>query len=220
MRKPLGDKRREMSPANCATVVEAYEAFTDSDISRVLTPQDFMFRDVPVFKQARLAARYSEEAVDALRGRRDFGDALVQILKDLDGTQWNLIPKRLPEAAKAAGLKAPVGLIDAVMQAMAVPDESAPPAVDRKGNPVLADGWKITERVPMSEDLDEHMAREVLPFAPEAKWDESKAKHGNEIPFTRIFYVPEEPRPLAEIDADVQRIMGELAEMFQGVSEE
>ena len=76
------------------------------------------------------------------------------------------------------------------------------------------------ERVPMSEDLDEHMAREVLPFAPEVKWDESKAKHGNEIPFTRIFYVPEEPRPLAEIDADVQRIMGELAEMFQGVSEE
>ena len=220
MRKPLGDKRREMSPANRATVVEAYEAFTDSDISRVLTPQDFMFRDVPVFKQARLAARYSEEAVDALRGRRDFGDALIQILKDLDGTPWNLIPKRLPEAAKAAGLKAPVGLIDAVMQAMAVPDESAPPAVDRKGNPVLADSWKITERVPMSEDLDEHMAREVLPFAPEAKWDESKAKHGNEIPFTRIFYVPEEPRPLAEIDADVQRIMGELAEMFQGVSEE
>ena len=119
--------------------------------------------------------------------------------------------------AKAAGLKAPVGLIDAVMAAMAVPDETAPPSVDRKGHPVLADGWKITERVPMSENLDEHMAREVLPFAPEARWDESKAKHGNEIPFTRIFYVPEESRPLAEIDADVQRIMGELADMFQRV---
>lgn len=217
IRKPLGDKRREMSPANRATVVEAYEAFADSDISRVLTPQDFMFRDVPVFKQARLAARYSEDAVEALRGRRDFGDALVQILKDLDGTPWNLIPKRLPSAAKAAGLHAPAGLIDAVLGAMAVPDETAPPAVDRKGHPVLAGGWKITERVPMSEDLDEHMAREVLPFAPDARWDESKAKLGNEIPFTRIFYVPEQPRPLAEIDADVQRIMGELAEMFQAV---
>lgn len=217
MRKPLGDKRREMSPRNRATVVEAYEAFTDSDISRVLTPQDFMFRDVPVFKQARLAARYTEGVADALRGRRDFSNALIPVLEGLDGTPWNLIPKKLPETAKAAGLKAPVGLVDAVMQAMAVPDETALPAVDRKGNPVLADGWKITERVPMSEDLDEHMAREVLPFAPEAKWDESKAKHGNEIPFTRIFYVPEEPRPLSEIDADVQRIMGELAEMFQGV---
>lgn len=217
IRKPLGDKRREMSPANRATVVEAYEAFADSDISRVLTPQDFMFRDVPVFKQARLAARYSDDAVEALRGRRDFGDALVQILKDLDGTPWNLIPKRLPAAAKAAGLQAPAGLIDAVLRTMAVPDETAPPAVDRNGHPVLAGGWKITERVPMSEDLDEHMAREVLPFAPDAKWDESKAKHGNEIPFTRIFYVPEQPRPLAEIDADVQRIMGELAEMFRAV---
>jgi type I restriction enzyme M protein len=217
MRKPLGDKRREMSDANRADVVKAYGGFADSDISRVLTPQDFMFRDVPVFKQARLAARCSDETVDALRGRRDFGDALVQLVKDLDGIPWNLIPKRLPAMAKAAGLKAPVGLIDTVMRAMAVPDESAPPAVDRKGHPVLAGGWKITERVPMSEDLDEHMEREVLPFAPEAKWDESKAKHGNEIPFTRIFYVPEEPRPLAEIDADVQRIMGELGEMFQGV---
>ena len=217
MRRPLGDKRRQMSTSNRSTVVEAYESFTDSGISRVLTPQDFMFRDVPVYKQARLVARYSEEAIDTLRGRRDFSDAFIQILKDFDGTPWNLIPKRLPIMAKAAGLKAPVGLIDAVMAAMAVPDETAPPSVDRKGHPVLADGWKITERVPMSENLDEHMAREVLPFAPEARWDESKAKHGNEIPFTRIFYVPEESRPLAEIDADVQRIMGELADMFQRV---
>lgn len=220
MLRPLGDKRREMSRSNRSTVVEAYESFTDSSISRVLTPQDFMFRDVLVYKQARLSARYSEEVVDVLRGRPDFSDAFVQILKDLDGTPWNLIPKRLPVAARAAGLKAPASLIDAVMAAMAVPDESSPPSVDRKGHPVLADGWKITERVPMSENLDKHMAREVLPFAPEAKWDESKAKHGNEIPFTRIFYVPEESRPLAEIDADVQRIMGELAEMFQGVKAE
>lgn len=220
MRKGMGDKRREMSEANREAVVQAYQRFEDSEISRVLTPRDFMFRDVPVFKQARLAARFSDEAVDALRSRRDFSEALVRVLRGLDGAEWNELPELIRAGAKAEGIKAPVGLIDAVMKAMAVPDENAPLAVDRKGAPVLADGWKIVERVPMSEDLDEHMAREVLPFAPEAKWDESKAKHGNEIPFTRIFYVPEEPRPLAEIDADVQRIMGELAEMFQGVSEE
>lgn len=220
MRKGMGDKRREMNEANREVVVQAYQRFEDSEISRILTPRDFMFRDVPVFKQARLAARFSDEAVDALRSRRDFSEALVRVVRGLDGAEWNELPELIRAGAKAEGIKAPVGLIDAVMKAMAVPDENAPLAVDRKGAPVLADGWKIVERVPMSEDLDEHMAREVLPFAPEAKWDESKAKHGNEIPFTRIFYVPEEPRPLAEIDADVQRIMGELAEMFQGVSEE
>ena len=220
MRKGMGDKRREMSEANREAVVQAYQRFEDSEISRILTPRDFMFRDVPVFKQARLAARFSDKAVDALRSRRDFSEALVRVVRGLDGAEWNELPELIRAGAKAEGIKAPVGLIDAVMKAMAVPDENAPLAVDRKGTPVLAAGWKIVERVPASQDLDEHMATEVLPFAPGAVWDESKAKDGNEIPFTRIFYVPEEPRPLAEIDADVQRIMGELAEMFQGVSEE
>ena len=106
------------------------------------------------------------------------------------------------------------------MQAMAVPDKESPLSVDHRGNPVLSDDWKITERVPLSEQLDDHMQRKVLPFVREARWDESKAKHGNEIPFARIFYAPETPRSLSDIDADVQRIMGELAAMFKEVSEE
>lgn len=128
------------------------------------------------------------------------------MLKKLDGTPWNDLPKTFPEAARAAGLKAPLGLVDAVMNAMAKDDNSAPPAVDRKGKPVIADGWKIIERVPLSEDVDEHMEREVLKFAPDAQWDVTKAKHATEIPFARIFFVPEEPRPLAEIDADALRV--------------
>ncbi|MFJ6369184.1 N-6 DNA methylase [Streptomyces virginiae] len=222
MRKPMGDKRREMSEANRDVVLQAYKAFDCADpaISRVMTPEDFMFRDVPVYRQERLATRFDDEAVKALRSRRDFTDAHVDVLKALDGTLWNELPKSFPQAAKAAGLKAPMGLVDAAMKAMGVPDGSAPLAVDRKGQPVIAAGWKITERVPLSEDLAERMEREVLPYAPDALWDESKAKHGTDIPFTRIFYVPEEPRPLAEIDSDVQKLMGELAEMFMAVSEE
>ncbi|WP_048672161.1 type I restriction-modification system subunit M [Xylanimonas cellulosilytica] len=218
MRKGMGDKRREMSEANREAVVQAYQRFEESEISQILTPRDFMFRDVPVFKQARLAARFSDEAVDALRGRRDFSETLVRVVRGLDGAEWNELPERIRAAAKAEGIKAPVGLVDAVMKAMAVPDENAPLAVDRKGTPVLADGWKIVERVPVMEDVDEHMAAEVLPYVSDATWDVSKAKEGNEIPFSRMFYVPEEPRPLSEIDADVQRIMGELREMFEEVS--
>lgn len=224
MRKAMGDKRREMSRANRDVVLEAYKAFgyADPAISRVMVKEDFMFRDVPVFKQARLAARYSEDAVVALRSRKDFTDEHAKVMHALAeaGTAWNDLPQAFPKAARAAGLKTGLGLVDAVMRAMAAADENAPLAVDRKGNPVIADGWKIAERVPLSEELEEHMAMEVLPFAPEAQWNESKAKEGNEIPFTRIFYVPEEPRDLAEIDADVKRVMGELATMFEAVSHE
>ncbi|WP_219500124.1 type I restriction-modification system subunit M [Nonomuraea ceibae] len=222
LRRPMGEKRREMRAADRDPVLEAYKAFDHADpkISRVMTPDDFKFRDVPVYKQARLAARFSEEAHEALRERKDFTDEHVAVLESLSGTSWNDLPKTFPQAAKAAGLKAPLGLVDAVMKAMAVPDDSAPPAVDRKGNAVTSSGWKITERVPLSDDLAEHMAREVVPFSPDAQWDESKAKHGNEIPFTRIFYTPRAPRPLDEIDSEVQRLMGELADMFKLVSDQ
>jgi type I restriction enzyme M protein len=222
LRKTMGEKRREMSSDNRNVVLEAYKAFeyADPEISCVLTAQDLMFRDVPVYKQARFATRFSEDAVDVLRKHRDFSDGLVPVLKALDGTPWNELPQAFPQAAKISSLKAPLGLVDTVMRAMAKADDSAPLAVDRRGKPVFADGWKITERVPLSEDVTEHMERAVLPFAPDALWDLSKAKHGNEIPFTRIFFVPKKPRSLTDIDADVQMIMGELAEMFKMVSEE
>lgn len=221
MRRPMGEKRREMTPGDRDPVLEAYKEFdrADPEISRVMTPDDFRFRDIPVYKQDRLATRFSDEAVEALRERRDFMDEHVAVLKSLDGTGWNELAKAFPQAAKAAGLKAPLGLVDAVMRAMAVPDDSAPPAVDRKGNAVISSGWKMTERVQLSDDLAAHMAREVLPFSPDAKWDEGKAKHGNEIPFARIFFTPKEPRALSEIDSEVEKLMGELGDMFREVSE-
>lgn len=222
LRKPMGEKRREVGKTHRARLLEAYKAFEYADpaVSRVMAREDFMFRDVPVYKQARLSTRFSDAAVEALRSRRDFTEDHVTVLRSLDGTAWNDLPQSFPHAAKAAGLKAPLGLIDAVTKAMAVADDSAPLAIDRKGKPVVVPGWKLTERVPLSEDLVEHMSREVLPYAPGAQWDENMAKQGTDIPFTRIFYVPEEPRPLVEIDSEVEKLMGELGDMFRHVSAE
>lgn len=219
MRKPLGDKRREMGEDKRKVVHAAYKAFEDANpmISRVLTKEDFMFRDVTVFKQARLATVFSEEALDTIAGHRSYTEDHADIIRSLDGFVWNDLVTIFPQRCKAAGLQTPIGLVDAVTDALGVQEDTAPLAVDRKGKPVLLGHWKITERVPLSEDLDEHMTREVLPFAEGATWDEKKAKHSNEIPFTRIFYVPEEPRALEEIDADVARLMGELSELFRAV---
>ena len=77
----------------------------------------------------------------------------------------------------------------------------------------------MTERVALSEDVTEYMKHKVLPYAPDVVWDEENAKVGYEIPFTRIFYKPEAVRALDVIDVDVQRVMGELAELFAEVKE-
>ena len=67
-----------------------------------------------------------------------------------------------------------------------------------------------TENVPLTEDIEEYFAREVLPFAPDAWIDKSKTKVGYEIPFTRYFYKYEAPKPSSEIMAEILELEKEL----------
>ena len=219
MRKGMGMKRRELTPEKRLEIADAYAAFEDSDISRILTPDDLGFRDVPVYRQRRLAVQVTDEAVTAAMTHRSATPDHEAIIRAIDGTEYNDLPNTLKFEATKAKVKMPAGLIDTIMGAVGVDDPKAAPSVDRRGNPVVVPGSDMIERIPLTEDVDEHMAREVLPFAPEAIWDRDKEKIGYEIPFTRIFYVPEPVRSLEEIDADVAKAMDELAAMFKEVRE-
>ena len=217
--KGLGDKRREMKEADRKRVLKEYAAFEDSAMSRVLTPNDLGFRDVKVTKQARLRVEVTPEAVATVLAHKSAVPEHADVLDDVKSVGFNDLPEAMKVAAKTYGVKMPAGVIDAALKAVGVPDETAEPAVDRKGSPVLDPAFTLTERIPLTEDVDEHMAREVLPFAPDVTWDEAAAKVGYEIPFKRVFYTPEPVRPLEEIDADVSVVMGRLAEKFAEVRE-
>ena len=68
--------------------------------------------------------------------------------------------------------------------------------------------------MPLKEDIHAYMAREVLPFVPDAWVDEDKTKIGYEINFNRYFYKYTPPRPLEEIEADLAEIEREIADML------
>lgn len=65
--------------------------------------------------------------------------------------------------------------------------------------------------------IDAYMRREVLPHVPDAWVDYEKTKVGYEIPINRHFYVYKPPRPLAEIEADITRLEGEIAGLLKGL---
>ena len=69
---------------------------------------------------------------------------------------------------------------------------------------VVSKGGNDTENVPLGEDIDEYMKREVLPYQPDAKIDRKKSKVGYEIPFTRTFY---EFKKIESADAIAKRIV-------------
>lgn len=217
--KGLGEKRREMKEPDRKRVLEEYAGFKDTEISKVLTPADLGFRDVEITKQKRLRVEVTPEAVAQVMEHKSAVSEHADVLADVAEVKFNDLPEALKAAAKNRGVKMLAGLIDVVLDAVGVPDENADPSVDRKGNPILDPAFSMTERIPLTEDVDDHMAREVLPFAPDVTWDEEAAKVGYEIPFKRVFYRPAPVRSLEEIDADVATVMGRLAEKFAEVRE-
>lgn len=88
----------------------------------------------------------------------------------------------------------------------------------KRGKPVPDTSLRDTENVPLTQDIDDYFAREVLPYAPDAWIDRSKTKVGYEIPMTRYFYEYQAPEAVEDIVARItaleQDISAGLAELF------
>ena len=84
---------------------------------------------------------------------------------------------------------------------------------DENGKPILKRGKKQpvkgasdSEIIPLSEDIDAYMTKNVLPYNPLAYIDPAKDKIGYEVPFTRLFYKFEAPESSASIFEDIKTL--------------
>lgn len=84
----------------------------------------------------------------------------------------------------------------------------------KKGKPQADSSKRDTESIPFTEDIAEYMAKNVLPYAPDAWIDEKKSKVGYEIPFTREFYKYVAPRKSADIFATLEDLDRQEAELM------
>lgn len=85
-------------------------------------------------------------------------------------------------------------------------DEKGKIVLDAKGNPKSDSELKDFEKVPMKENIKDYFNKEVLPFAPDAWYDDKKMKVGYEISFTKYFYKHEPLRDLADIEKDIMQL--------------
>ena len=111
------------------------------------------------------------------------------------------------------------------------------PEYDEDGKPVRTARGKLvpdkekndTENIPLKEDVADYMAREVLPYAPDAWIEPRKQRKGQllelrdggvvgyEIPFTRHFYEYTPLRPSADILAEIRELETGIAERMKGL---
>lgn len=106
-----------------------------------------------------------------------------------------------------------------------IDEETGEVACDRKGKPKKdAELSGDTENIPLKDDIEDYLDREVRPYAPGAWVDPVKDKRtkkkvdgivGYEIPFTRYFYEYKPLRPVSEILADLEKVEASIAEQLQ-----
>lgn len=95
---------------------------------------------------------------------------------------------------------------------------------DKKGNPKPNKELNDTENIPLKQNVQEYMEREVLPYAPDAWIEPRKQKKGQqlelrdggvvgyEIPFTRYFYEYTSLRSSEEILSEIKELETSIAE--------
>jgi len=91
---------------------------------------------------------------------------------------------------------------------------------DKKGNPKPDTSKRDSERVPLSESVDDYYEREVKPHVPESWMVRSKDKVGYEINFTKYFYKFDPLRSLTEISTDLKSIEQEIDRLSVGLVNE
>ncbi|MBM4470619.1 N-6 DNA methylase [Rhodococcus hoagii] len=232
MRKSLGSKRKQLREQDITLICQLYDEFRHDDtdepaLSKVFANEAFGYRTITVERPLQLAFHVHEDtaeqvlAVKAIAKLPDGEQAAVRdALTALVCQSWSNRDKFLADlktALKAVGMAKPAApVIKAIWTTVGQHDPAAD-IVTTKGKPDADSSLRDTENVPLSEDIDEYFAREVLPHVPDAWIDHDKTKTGYEIPFTRHFYRYTPPRPLAEIQKDLRGLVSEIQAMLAEV---
>ena len=222
-KRSLGDKRRHMTAQQIEEVVRIYGRFEESAVSKIFRNTEFGYTRITVERPLRLRFQITEERTALFMAQypamRTDLDAITRSLGREPHFDWNAVSQRVDEILhkrktpwKAPAMKAFRSTFTEVS-----PDAHPVPRAggDLEPDPDLRD----FENVPLEDDVEAFVEREVRPHVPDAWMDRTKDKVGFEINFNHNFYVFNPPRRLDEIDADLKRAEDEILRLLREVTE-
>jgi type I restriction enzyme M protein len=170
------------------------------------------------------AAKEREEA----EGRKE-QERILALLRTLPDTVFKdrgEFEHALDAVARKRGLRLTAPVKKAILSALSERDETAAICRDSSGNPEPDPELRDTENVPLGESFEAFFEREVKPHVPDAWIDTSRRDPkdggvglvGYEINFNRYFYTYTPPRPLEEIEADIQAVEKDILAMLREVA--
>lgn len=228
MRKNEGNKRKFIDQASIDEISRIYADFTESPVSKLFNYTDFGYRRIKVLRPLRITMQFDFDKFVQFQAHKEFNklseidqkslvNEITGVLNQTKSYAWfeqefipNLTLKKINKTFKNT-LIAIFGVKE--------PDADI---VEINGEVQMDSELTDYENIPLNQDIQTYMEKEVLPHAPDAVVDSSFTDKkdgeigvvGYEINFNRYFYVFEEPRHPNEIMKEIKALSAEVAKLL------
>ena len=237
-RKPLGNKRVEISDFCRDLIMKAYHGFNDfvykattSDgeeiqvESRVKENDDFKYRKVFIDRPLRLVFENLEMPDNSVKlsdSDRNVLQSFVDAYREHFDGQRMIDRDFFQKIKKGASLKATKAQVKKIRQYLGIKDETVEEVYDDPFNTsertyVWDTDLADSEIIPWKEDQAVYLEKNVAPYAPDYHVDEEKTRIGYEIPFTREFYRYTSLKPSSEIFQVLKELEQKESEMMESL---
>ncbi len=159
LRKSLGNKKNEISTENRSEITKLYADFAENEYCKIYKNEEFIYREYTVMQPLQRSYAITGERIEAMLSQA----AVSEQVYDSPKTFMPVLTKALANAT------ADKKLLDKIADGLSVMDKDAEIQKDKKGNILYDKETKDTELVKWEENIDDYMAREVLPHVPDAK---------------------------------------------------
>ncbi|MDO9021670.1 MAG: class I SAM-dependent DNA methyltransferase [Deltaproteobacteria bacterium] len=238
MKRALGGKRNEIGDRARDAIVALYRDFAEGPQSRIVAADELGYREVIVEYPLRMRFAATPERVATVGTEASLGErrartlakgagmdaklaALRKALATIDPARvfasWEEFAPALEKAVREADMRLSSELREAVIQALGERDPAAPPVLDEDGEVVADPELRDTEHVPLTEEIEAYLEREVRPFEREVWYDPKKVRVGYEIPVTRYFHTYEAPRAPEVVLEELRGVDRELRALMDRV---
>ena len=235
MRKSLGSKRHEISDEQINSILKIYSNFEEVDKVKIFDNDEFGYTKITVERPMQLNYQVTPERLENLYSYSAFKKLAESKSKDLETKMteeeegkkqqeaikealltigdelyidWDTFESKVKQALNQFDIKP--AFIKNIIEKLSEHDDAAKYVTDGKGKLKADSNLRDTEKIPLVQNIDDYFDEEVLKYYLDAWFDVKKNKIGYEINFTQYFYTYEPPRPLEEIEADINKITTEI----------
>ena len=240
MRKNLGSKRNLIPDESINKIVNTYIEFKEGENVKIFDNDYFGYTKITVERPKQLNYCVNEQRLENIYSYKKFKElsvskdkdpkiklkqeeegeklqkAIINSLKTIGDDiyrDWDEFEALVKEALNEFDLKP--AFIRNIIEKLSEHDSEAEYVTDSKGKYKPDKNLRDTEKIPLTQNIDDYFEDEVLRYYPDAWYDSSKDKIGYEINFTQYFYTYEPPRELDEIDADIADITTKIQELLK-----